>query len=237
MARRDKKLIAIVLYPGVTAVDVVGTMEALIWLHANSPYRPVTVAERLDPIETDAGLRLVPNKTFGEVPAPFGLVVPGGGAATVAAGQNEALRRYVQTAGAIADLVASSGTGSLVLAETGLLAGRQATTHWAHARQLEERGVRYVRRRWVEDGKFVTAAGATAALVLGLHLVAKLTTVAKARNAQLIIEYDPQPPFGGIEWDAVDRNSVERGSAADRGMDGAGRRDDVSAKTITVERV
>lgn len=211
MFRKQKKVIAVVLYPGTTALDVVGTMEAMIWLQMNSPYRLVTVAERLAPIVTDAGLTLIPNKTFGDVPAPFGLLVPGGDAA-LAASQRDALRHYVPTAGGSAELVASVGTGSLILAEFGLLAGRQATTHWAFAGELEARGVHYVRRRWVEDGKFITASGATAGLDLGLHLVAKLTSVAKARNAQLIIEYDPQPPFGGIDWDRVERASAGAGN-------------------------
>ena len=223
---RAKKPIAVVLYPGVTALDVVGSMEALIMLHLRSPYRLVTVAERVEPIQTDAGLTLVPHKTFAEVPKPFGLLVPGGGEAALTAGRSDALRRYVQTAGERAELVASIGTGSLILAEAGLLNGRQATTHWAFAGQLEELGVRYRRQRWVEDGKFVTAGGSTAGIDLALQLVAKLTSVGKARNAQLVIEYDPQPPFGGIDWQRVDRET-----------EAAVRFEHPAAPTIAMERV
>ena len=87
----------------------------------------------------------------------------------------------------------------------------------AYARQLEEFGVGYARQRWVEDGKFITAAGVTAGIDMSLHLVAKLTSRSRARSAQLIIEYDPQPPFGGIDWDRVDREAIETG-AADRAL-------------------
>jgi len=208
MKRKEPKLIAVVLYPGMTALDLIGSMEALIWLNVRSPYRLVTVAESVEPIQTDTALKAVPNTTFADVEQPFGLLVPGGGAAALEAVRNETLRRYVQTTGARAELVASIGTGSLILAQAGLLAGRQATTHWAYADQLRELGVRYTRRRWVEDGKFVTASGVTAGIDLGLYLVAKLTSVDKARNAQLIIEYDPQPPFGGIDWERVDRDAA-----------------------------
>jgi hypothetical protein len=62
MGHRDKKLIAVVLYPGMTALDVVGSMETLIWLHVRSPYRMVAVGKRIAPIETDASLKMVPNR-------------------------------------------------------------------------------------------------------------------------------------------------------------------------------
>jgi transcriptional regulator GlxA family with amidase domain len=204
MLRKPKQIIAVVLYPGMTALDVVGTMEAMIWLNANSPYRLVTVAARKEPIQTDTPLQMIPNRTFAELDRPFGLLIPGGDTALRVA-QDADLRRYVQTAAETAGLVASVGTGSLILAAAGVLTGRQATTHWRYADQLADYGVRYVRQRWVDDGKFVTAAGVTAGIDLGLYLVGKLTTIGKARNAQLIIEYDPQPPHGGIDWDRIDQ--------------------------------
>ncbi len=234
---RDKQTIAVVIYPGVTALDLVGTLETLMVLNLRSPYRTVTVGERVEPIQTDTPLQLVPNRVFPEVPAPFGLIVPGGDPAALDAGGDDALRRYVRSAAEAAELVVSIGTGALLLAAAGLLEGRRATTHWAHARQLEDLGVRYARRRWVEDGKFITAAGTTAGLDVALHVVAKLTSPARARSAQLIIEYDPQPPFGGIDWERVDREAPGAGAVADPAVAGAVRRDQLAASTITKERV
>ena len=237
MKRKEQKLIAVVLYPGMTALDLVGSMEALIWFHVRSPYRLVTVAEGIEPIQTDTPLKMVPNRAFWEVERPFGLLVPGGGAAALEAGRNETLRRYVQTAGESAALVASIGTGSLILAQAGLLEGRQATTHWAYADQLQELGIRYTRQRWVEDGKFITASGVTAGIDLGIYLMGKLTSVAKARNSQLIIEYDPQPPFGGIDWDRVDRETAGAGRIARRVDVPVIKKDRPTIGTITKEEV
>ncbi|MDQ2683968.1 MAG: DJ-1/PfpI family protein [Chloroflexota bacterium] len=203
---RAKQDLAILLYPGITALDVVGSMEVLLALNVKSRYRMVTVGERIEPIATDTSLRLVPQKSFAQVPAPFGLLVPGGYDASREAIRNDAIRRYVETAGATAGVVASVGTGSLILAEAGLLAGREATTHWAYADQLEELGARYVRRRWVDDGRFITAAGVTAGIDMALYLVGKLTNESWARTTQLVIEYEPEPPFGGIDWTRVDRD-------------------------------
>jgi transcriptional regulator GlxA family with amidase domain len=205
-----KKQIAVVLYPGMTALDVVGMMEVLVTLNVRSSYRVVTVAERIEPIPTDTSLTMVPNKTFAELSAPFGLILPGGGATALTAGNDDALWQYVLTAGASAELVAASGTGSLILAQAGLLADRRATTHHAFAQELNEFGARYVRRRWVDDDGVITAAGVTAGIDMALYLVAKLTSVSRARTAQLVIEYDPQPPFGGIDWDRVDQDAAAR---------------------------
>jgi len=52
----------------------------------------------------------------------------------------------------------------------------------------------------VEDGKVITAAGVSAGIDMALHLVARLTDEATARQIQLELEYDPQPPLGRIDW-------------------------------------
>jgi transcriptional regulator GlxA family with amidase domain len=83
----------------------------------------------------------------------------------------------------------------------GLLEGRQATTHWAFYKILEELGAKYVRKRWVEDGKFICSAGVSAGIDMALQLAARLTDEETARRAQRSLGYDPHPPFGGIDYD------------------------------------
>ncbi len=94
--------------------------------------------------------------------------------------------------------------GSLILAAAGLLEGRNATTHWALADQLNRLGAQQQRQRWVQDGTFLCSAGVSAGIDMALHLAAELTNEQPAKTAQLIIEYDPQPPFGGIDWNTAD---------------------------------
>jgi transcriptional regulator GlxA family with amidase domain len=100
------------------------------------------------------------------------------------------------------------GTGSLILAATGLLEGRQATTHWAYRRILENLGATYAGKRWVEDGKFVTSGGTSGGIDMGLHLVGKHKDERSARQVQLWIEYDPQPPFGPINRPDADEDAL-----------------------------
>ena len=200
----EKKLIAFALYPGVTPLDLVGPLTVLRSLGPGWPFETVVVGERIEPLASDTPLRLVPAKTFGEVPTPFGVIVPGGGAATIEAMKDESLLAHVRSAAATARVVGSTGNGALVLAAAGLLEGRRAATHWAYGELLESLGANYARERWVKAGKFLTAAGGTAGIDAMLYLVSRFKGEAGARLAQLTAEYDPQPPFGRIDQSGVD---------------------------------
>ena len=201
---QGERTIAVVLYPGLTALDLIGPLQVLAALERFAPrYRTAVVGERAEPMDTDVHLGLVPDRTFDEVPHPFALVVPGGRMATLRAMSDPAMREYVRTAAASAEIVASVCTGALILASVGLLEGRRATTNWFYYKVLEQFGATYRRQRWVEDGKFIMSAGVSAGLDMGLYLAARLTDEATARRVQVAIDYDPQPPFGGIDWARV----------------------------------
>ena len=122
---------------------------------------------------------------------------------------DEALRDYLRQVAGTASVVGSVCTGAMILAAAGLLEGRDATTHWSHHRLLERLGAHYRPQRWVEDGNLITSAGVSAGIDMALALVARLTDEPTARMVQLWIEYDPHPPFGGIDWAQVDRNMAE----------------------------
>jgi transcriptional regulator GlxA family with amidase domain len=201
MPGREKKLVAFAVSPGVTPLDLIGPLTIL----RNLPlYRTVVVGERVEPLGTDTRLRLIPARTYGEVPAPFAVIVPGGGAAAVRALEDATLLAYLRAAAGTAEVVGSTGNGALVLAAAGLLAGRRAAVHWAYGEHLERLGARHTRERWVEDGKFLTSAGGSAGIDMTLRLVARLKGESRAKLAQLTAEYDPQPPFGAIDWRGAD---------------------------------
>jgi transcriptional regulator GlxA family with amidase domain len=126
---------------------------------------------------------------------------------TLRAMSSEAIRSYVRSSAQTAEVAGSICTGALILASVGLLEGRQATTHWAYYRILEQFGAKYVRRRWVEDGKFICSAGVSAGIDAALVLAARLTNEETARRVQRSLGYDPHPPFGGIDYDHLDAAS------------------------------
>ena len=201
------KQVAFVLYPEFTLLDVAGPLQVFKSLRMFTPqFEPVVVAERTEAMETDTPLSVVAGRTFEDVPEPSIVIVPGGRAATIRAMGNEAIRKYLLSVAETADVVGSVCTGALILGAAGFLEGRQATTHWAFYSLLEKLGATYLRQRWVEDGKFITAAGVSAGIDLGLHLVARITNEDTARKVQLVIEYDPEPPLGRIDWSKVDRD-------------------------------
>jgi transcriptional regulator GlxA family with amidase domain len=203
---QNQKTIAFVLYPGLTLLDLVGPLQVLSTLSTIAPeYRTVVVAERLEPMDTDVPgeMKVIPNNTFDEVPHPFAFIVPGGVMPTIRAMGNEAIRTYVSSAAETAEVVGSVCTGACILASVGLLEGRQATTHWAFYKVLEQFGAKYVRKRWVEDGKFICSAGVSAGIDAALRLAARLTDEQTAREVQYWLGYDPEPPFGGIDYEHI----------------------------------
>ena len=205
MTDQATRTVAFVLYPGLTPLDMIGPLQVLNSLPLADPsYEVTVVGERTEPMISDLPVQLTPEKTFDQVPNPYIVVVPGGTLGTLQAMLNPALRNYLVAVTPTAHTVASVCTGALILAAAGLLEGRKATTHWALAAQLNRMGAHYQRQRWVQDGKFLCSAGVSAGIDMALHLAAELTNEQFAKKAQMIIEYDPQPPFGGIDWDTAD---------------------------------
>ena len=195
-----KRSIAIVTYPGVGLLDLVATKTVLDHMDMGTRYRPVSVGERTEPMDSNTPMRIIPEKRFEEVPDPFALVVPGGGANALKAMGSGRLLDYLRFAEHGADVVCSVSTGAFLLAAAGLLEGREATTHPAYADLFRKLGANYVEGYSVEDGKFLTMAGVSGGIDATLGLVAKLTSEAAAKRIQIMIEYDPEPPFGGIDW-------------------------------------
>ncbi|MFF4250088.1 DJ-1/PfpI family protein [Streptomyces sp. NPDC001663] len=183
---------AIVLYDRFTALDAVGPYETLGRL---PDAETVFVAERTGPVRNDNGnLALTADRTLAEVPNPDVVVVPGGPGQT-AQMDNKVLLDWIRTADATSTWTTSVCTGSLLLAAAGLLEGRRATSHWLALDELKRFGVEPTGERVVTDGKYVTAAGVSSGIDMGLALLGRMAGDFVAQAVQLGIEYDPQPPY------------------------------------------
>lgn len=204
------RTLAFVAYPGLTALDLVGPLQVCTALADLVPdVTTVVVAERLEPMATDTPVSLVPSHTFDDVPEPHALIVPGGLVPTLAAMADQTLLRRIREAARHAQIVGSVCTGSLLLAAAGLLKGRQAATHWMYRHLLGKFGATPVSERWVVDGPFITAAGVSAGIDMALHLAETLAGEETARAVQLLLEYDPQPPLGAIDWADADTEAYK----------------------------
>lgn len=109
--------------------------------------------------------------------------------------ENEALLGWLRAADATSTWTTSVCTGSLLLAAAGLLKGRRATSHWLALDFLATFGVESTGERVVTDGKFITAAGVSSGIDMGLTLVGRVAGDEHAQAVQLGTEYDPQPPY------------------------------------------
>jgi transcriptional regulator GlxA family with amidase domain len=199
---RSERTIVFVLYSGITLLDLVGPLEVLNRLPP--PFKTVVIGETIEPVGTSLPVQVIPDTTFEDVPHPFAVIVPGGSGGSIRAMGDERLRKYLLSAERTADVVGSVCTGALILAAAGLLNGREATTHWSYAMFLNRLGARYVKKRWVRDGKFITSAGVSAGIDMALELASQFAGAEVARRIQIGLEYDPQPPLGGIDWSEVD---------------------------------
>lgn len=196
--------IAIVLYPGFTALDFIGPYETLHYL----PDAEVRfVWHEPGPVTADSGVLTVgATHSFAETPSPDIILVPGG-PTTFEHARDEAVLAWLRKADATSTWTTSVCSGSVLLAAAGLLEGRKATSHWIVVPMLKTFGVSAVGdERVVHQGKYVTAAGVSAGIDLGLWLAGQIAGEAKAKAIQLGIEYDPQPPF--------DSGHISKASAA-----------------------
>ncbi len=185
--------IAIVVYPGFTALDFIGPYEVL----RNLPDAEVRfVWHEPGPIAADSGVLLIgATHSFDETPSPDVLLVPGG-MTTFEHARDEKLLDWVRRAHQTATWTASVCSGSVILAAAGLLEGKRATSHWIVVPMLKTFGVTPIGdERIVHEGDIVTCAGVSAGIDLAMWLAGQIVGEARAKAIQLAIEYDPQPPF------------------------------------------
>ncbi len=102
---------------------------------------------------------------------------------------------FIARIGATARYVTSVCAGSLILAAAGLLNGYRSTCHWMSRDQLSLMGAIPVDARVVVDRNRISGGGVTAGIDFGFQLAAELCGADVARRFQLMLEYDPQPPF------------------------------------------
>ncbi|KFG72549.1 DJ-1/PfpI family protein [Streptomyces mutabilis] len=205
--------IAVVLFDRFTALDAVGPYETLGRL---PDAETVFVAERAGPVRTDTGnLALTADRTLADVPAPDIVVVPGGPGQNSQM-ENETLLDWLRTADGTSTWTTSVCTGSLLLAAAGLLEGRRATSHWLALDFLARFGAEATGERVVTDGKYVTAAGVSSGIDMGLTLLGRIAGDDHARAVQLLTEYDPQPPYDAGSPDKAPAHLVEEFRSASR---------------------
>jgi len=167
--------------------------------------------ERCEVRSENGFLDIIRDATFEEVPRPDVIVFPGG-VGTRPLASDERVLDWVRTAHETTRFTTSVCTGSIVLGAAGLLDGLTATTHWGAYEALAATGATPTPQRVVEhlDRRIITAAGVSSGIDMALRLVEILFDRVAAEAAQLMIEYDPQPPFDAGAVDKAGDGVMER---------------------------
>ena len=183
--------IAYVVYPDFTGLDLVGPYEVISrWPDADVHF----VASSPEPVRADRGLTVIPTDTPDTMPQPDLIVVPGS-QNPVPVLSDEVLIGWLRTAAPGCRWTASVCTGAGLYAAAGLLEGKKTTTHWGFRDNLRAMGVEVVEDRVVWQGTHISGAGVSAGIDMALALTDRVHGRELAESLQLLIEYDPQPPF------------------------------------------
>ncbi|XXT24823.1 DJ-1/PfpI family protein [Sorangium sp. So ce429] len=206
--------VGMVLYPGFTMLDLIGP-QAVLSLHSNSHF----IATTLAPVPSDGGGALVPTVTFADAPRDLDILFVPGGFGSNAAMKDPEILAFLADRARTAKFITSVCSGSLVLGAAGLLEGYRAATHWVLYDALAALGgITPVRERVVVDRNRVTAGGVTAGVDFGHTLLAQVRGERVARLTQLMIEYDPEPPFDSGSPDRAGPELTAQATALFRGL-------------------
>jgi len=195
----DPRRIAVLVFDGVEELDFAGPWEVLsAWAHQfpDDGIEALTIGTHAGTIRCAKGLGVVADHTRASAP-PFELLIFPGGRGTRPMLEDPEMLAWVRGLADAGVVIASVCTGALVLAKAGLLDGKPATTHHGSLELLASLGRDIEVRaddRFVDNGSILTAAGVSAGIDLALHLVSRMSSMARAREVRRYIQYDPRPP-------------------------------------------
>jgi cyclohexyl-isocyanide hydratase len=192
MTHSSRHIVGLVFYPGMTSLDMVGPHQVFSALPGVKLHR---IWKTLTPITCDDGLVILPDTTFANCP-PLDIICVGGGLKQQAIVDDLEVLEFFRQQGKTAKFVTSVCGGSEFLAKAGLLEGYRAATHWGMREQLmKNQGVEISTERVVIDRNRITGGGVTAGIDFGLTIASILYGEETAQIIQLLLEYDPAPPF------------------------------------------
>jgi transcriptional regulator GlxA family with amidase domain len=206
MSTAGKKTFGILLFEGFETLDVFGPIEMLG--HLDQTLSLTTVAQQAGPIASFQGPRAYADHSLEDCPHLDILLIPGGQGTRAGVGDT-VLIDWLRERAKAAEIVMTVCTGTSLLARTGLLDGRRATTNKLAFDWVAEQGpkVDWVKQaRWVVDGKFHTSSGVSAGIDMSLDLISRLQDEETAQFVADITEYewhrdanwDPFAKFAGL---------------------------------------
>lgn len=204
-------LIQSLIYPGFTTLDLIGALQPLTQIPS---VRTEIVARNAGVNPTDSGASIMADATFETATsAPDVILVPGGGTPSIDVLEDAATMEFLAKQGETAGWIVAVCTGSLLLGKAGLLKGYKAASHWAVIDTLPAFGATPVHERVVIDRNRCTGGGVTAGVDIGLTIAGKLAGDEIGRVIELLLEYNPSPPYGTGHPTLADQTTLDTGRA------------------------
>ena len=186
--RAPRKSVAIIIFEGVQIIDYTGPYETF----GQAGYNVFTVAESTNPMITSMNMKVTPSYDFKSAPEADILVVPGG-AVPHDISANHPMVTWIKEREGRAKYVLSVCNGAFALGATGLLDNREATTTAGmigHLQMYIPKVKPVYDKRFVHDGKFVSAGGLSAGIDAALYIISLLETDGRAREVANKMEYN-----------------------------------------------
>lgn len=184
--------IGLLIYPGMTQLDITGPHQVFSLMPNTCVH---LLWKTLQPVTSNEGMTILPTNSFENCPSLDIVCVPGGTVGQVEMMRDTEVLEFLRQQAKTAKYITSVCTGSLILAAAGLLQGYRAACHWAFRDQLAMLGVEVGSERVVVDRNRITGGGVTAGIDFGLTVAAHLCGEETAKVIQLLLEYNPAPPF------------------------------------------
>jgi putative intracellular protease/amidase len=199
--------IVIYIYNGITTLDAIGPYEVLSRLpNANIKF----VAKEKGVIVADTHfLKLIAEYDISEIEKADILIVPGSMVSFIKEAKDKKVLSWIQKIHETTIWTTSVCSGSIILAAAGLLKGLKATSHWVAIQLLKEYDSIPTHGRYIQNGKIITAQGVSAGIDMALYLAAQIVGEEKAKAYQLILEYDPHPPFNAGNIEHADAETIK----------------------------
>ena len=194
--------VAFLISDGAVIIDFCGPWEVfrdVMVSGGDHPFRLYTVSEKAAPIQAGGGMKIVPDYTLANAPAPKVIVIP------AQSEPSAAMLEWIRKSSKTTDVTMSVCTGAFVLAKTGLLSGKSATTFHAafNSFAMEFPDIKLKRgARFVEDGNLASAGGLSSGIDLALRVVERYYGRDVAQKTAYNMEYQ------GQGWMNADSNQV-----------------------------
>lgn len=189
-----------------TMLDAIGPYEVLRCIEgANIKF----VSKQKGEIKADSHfVHLNAKFSIDEIDQADILLIPGSTVAFLREMKDQKVLDWIRKIDQTTQKTVSVCSGSLILAASGLLAGKKATSHWQAMKLLSKYEVTPTHERIIEEGKYITAAGVSAGIDMAIYLINILKGETAAKAAQLVIEYDPKPMFDSGNFLTADKEVI-----------------------------